>query len=740
MDTLPLVILCILLVLAVFDLIVGVSNDAVNFLNSAVGSRVAKRSVILGVAAVGIVVGASFSSGMMEIARSGVFVPAMFSFNDIMLLFLAVMLTDVILLDLFNTFGMPTSTTVSLVFELLGAAVAVACHHLWIAGDATAESLAAYINSSKAFAIIAGIFCSVGIAFTCGAGVMWVSRVIFSFRTEKAYRRFGALWAAASLTAMTYFTVFKGLKNSTLLPKEALAFIDAHLGACLALAFAAWFVLMLVCQLTLRVNVLKVTVLAGTMALATAFAGNDLVNFIGVFMAAESSFHLAEAFARAGGDAASMSMAELARPVAADPLYLLGAGLIMVGALCCSRKARTVTETEVSLARQNGGVERFGSSPPARFLVRSALGCIRLAARITPRPLARLVGKRFEPLAPGEGDKASFDLIRASVNLTLAALLISLATSLKLPLSTTYVTFMVGMGSSLADRAWGRDTAVYRVTGVLTVIGGWFLTAFAAAAGAFVTALILVHGGWLGIAIMASLAAWMLLRSAGWHARRSRTVAGSVDLASPECVREFGLSTMQTLGRALDLLARAVQGLESEDRKALKKLRKEARGLLRQLHEQKATDVLPSLRSLPPNLVERGQCLLRVAESVQAAAQSLALIVQISFQHLDNNHEGLTREQAEQLHRLHRRIVAHYREARAAFAEGRLSELEQSPEAVGEIGEAFAEAIRRHLLRGTETESQARTGILYLNLLNETRALARQSLSLLADQRDLLRC
>lgn len=740
MDSLPLVILGILLVLAVFDLIVGVSNDAVNFLNSAVGSRVAKRSVILAVAAVGIVVGASFSSGMMEIARSGVFVPSMFSFNDIMLLFLAVMLTDVILLDLFNTFGMPTSTTVSLVFELLGAAVAVACHHLWIAGDSGAESLAAYINSSKAFAIVTGIFCSVGIAFTCGAAVMWVSRLIFSFRYHKAYGRFGALWAAASLTAITYFAVFKGLKSSTLLPKDTLALIDANLGLAVVLAFALWTVLMLICQFALRVNVLKVTVLAGTMALATAFAGNDLVNFIGVFMAAEASFHLAQAFAQSGGDAATMTMGELARPVVANPLYLLAAGLVMVGALCFSKKARTVTDTEVNLARRNGGLERFGSSPPARFLVRYTLAFIRFVVRITPRPVARLIGQRFEPLPPGEEGKASFDLIRASVNLTLAALLISLATSLKLPLSTTYVTFMVGMGSSLADRAWGRDTAVYRVTGVLTVIGGWFFTAFAAATGALITALILVNGGWPAIAGMTALAAWLLLRSARLHKKKARAHDGSIDLTSTTSMREFGVAAAETLGRSLDIHARAVQGLMNEDRKMLKRLRKESRSMLRRIQEEKTCTVLPSLRGLPPELVERGQCLFRVVESTQAAVESLALIVQTGFNHLDNNHEGLSAAQAGELRHLHHRIAKFYPNLCRMLAENDFSGLESALDEASDLSGEFADAIRRHLLQGTEDESQARNGILYLNLLNETRSMVRKSYSLLKDQRDLLHC
>ncbi len=741
MDTLPLLILGILLLLAVFDLTVGVSNDAVNFLNSAVGSRVATRSVILAVAAVGIVVGASFSSGMMEIARSGVFVPAMFSFNDIMLLFLAVMLTDVILLDLFNTFGMPTSTTVSLVFELLGAAVAVAAYHLWIAGDASAADLGAYINSSKAFAIVTGIFCSVGVAFTCGVAVMWFSRLLFSFRYRKAYGSFGALWAALSLTAISYFAVFKGMKSSTLLSQETLAMLDANLAFYVAGTFLVWTALMLICQFVCRVNVLKVTVLAGTMALAMAFAGNDLVNFIGVFMAAETSYHIADAYAQSGGDVAALTMDALAQPVVANHAYLLIAGLIMVAALCLSKKARTVTDTEINLARKNGGMERFGSSQPARLLVRYTLAVIRFVARITPRPVARFVERRFEPLPPGEDGGASFDLIRASVNLTLAALLISMATSLKLPLSTTYVTFMVGMGSSLADRAWGRDSAVYRITGVLTVIGGWFLTAFAAAAGAFVTAMILMTCGWVGIVAMGAAAGLLIVRSARLHRKKHRRhEEEEIDVADDKSLREFGIATAETLGRALDIYARSIHGLMREDRKTLKKLRKETKSMLRMAQERKNRAILPALQGLAPAFVDRGQCLFRVAESAQATVESLTLIVQAGFNHLDNNHEGLTREQVEELQALHNRVAKFYPQLCSMLMRNDFTHLERALDEASDLSGEFAEAIRRHLLHGSEDESQTRNGILYLNLLNETRAMIRKSYSLLKDQRDLLHC
>ena len=507
MDPIYYFIIGLLLVLSCFDLVVGVSNDAANFLNSAVGSKAAPRRTIILVAALGIIIGSLFSSGMMEIARSGVFMPAQFTFHDIMLIFLAVMLTDVILLDVFNTFGLPTSTTVSIVFELLGGAVAVALFKIWSGEPGVAQDLASYINSSKALAIISGIFSSVFVAFICGISVMWISRLIFSFNYRKSFKYLGAVWCGVALTAITYFAVFKGLKGSTLVTKDMIRHLDAHIWLYVCYSFVFWTVLMAVLQNVCKVNILKIAVLAGTMALALSFAGNDLVNFIGVFMAGQSSMEIASAAVAQGMDLSTLTMGGLTAPVTADWRYLLGAGLIMVLALMFSKKARTVTDTEVNLARQGGGVERFGSVPPARMMVRYALNASRVVEKIMPASVGRFIEKRFQPVSEGPDNGASFDLIRASVNLTVAALLISLATSLKLPLSTTYVTFMVAMGSSLADKAWGRDSAVYRITGVITVISGWFFTAFAAFAMCCMVAACIVYGGVFGIITMCVLAA-----------------------------------------------------------------------------------------------------------------------------------------------------------------------------------------------------------------------------------------
>ena len=490
MDSIYLIIVIILLGLAVMDLVVGVSNDAVNFLNSSIGSKVAPLWLILTVASFGVLIGSLFSSGMMEVARSGVFYPEKLTFHAVMILFLAVMITDVVLLDVFNTFGLPTSTTVSLVFELLGSAVAVSLFTIWTNGSG---SLGQYINSGKALGIISGIFISIAIAFIVGSAIMYVSRLIFSFNYKKTFLFLGAIWGGIALTAITYFAIFKGLKGSVLISQDFLDFLNNSMGKAILYAFLGWTVLMAFLQFVFRVNILKVVVLAGTAALALAFAGNDLVNFIGVFMAGKDSFLIAKDVVASGGSLDTLYMGDLNNPVIAQWQWLFGAGVIMVLALWLSKKSRSVTETEVNLARKGEGVERFSSSALSRSIVHGAMNVSKAIDKSTPERVKVFLEKRFEPV-PIENN-ASFDLIRASVNLTISALLISLGTSLKLPLSTTYVTFMVAMGTSLADRAWGRESAVYRINGVLTVVAGWLLTALIAFSASLLVGLFLMWGG-----------------------------------------------------------------------------------------------------------------------------------------------------------------------------------------------------------------------------------------------------
>jgi phosphate/sulfate permease len=592
MDTIYIVIVIVLLGLAALDLVVGVANDAVNFLNSSIGSKVAPLWVILTVASIGVLIGSLFSSGMMEIARSGVFHPGMFTFPQIMMLFLAVMVTDVILLDVFNTFGLPTSTTVSLIFELLGAAVAVALVNIW---QTDSGLLIDYINTGKAFAIISGILVSVVIAFAFGSGIMWVSRLVFSFKYKKSFNYFGAIWGGIALTAITYFAIFKGLKNTTLLSKDTVIYIHDNIGIALLYTWLSWTALMALLQHVFKINILKIIILAGTAALALSFAGNDLVNFIGVFMAGLSSFEIASGVAASGGSVDTLMMNQLSDPVNVDWRYLFGAGIIMVLALWFSKKAKSVTKTEVNLSRQDEGIERFSSTGASRKLVRNAVNFSKMIDKITPQKVSSFLESRFKPLSSEEKGNASFDMIRASVNLTVSALLISVGTDLKLPLSTTYVTFMVAMGSSLADKAWGRESAVYRITGVLTVISGWFLTAIIAFSVAALVAFALMYGGIYAIIGSIILVIFLFLQFARVHKKREKNEINENEVLindEHDIVVNATQQIEQAVATTIEVYQGVLDGLFKEDRKNLSKLYKIADEFHGKCKRQRAYEVL----------------------------------------------------------------------------------------------------------------------------------------------------
>jgi len=521
MDNIYLFIVIVLVALAVVDLTIGVANDAANFLSSAFGSKVTSRWAILTVASIGLMLGTLASTGMMEIARTGVFHPGMFTFHEVTMIFLAVIIADVIMLDLFNTFGMPTSTTVSLIFEMLGAAVFVALFKIWTSDPATVGELSEYINSARAMTMMSAILASVVIAFICGSIVMFISRLLFSFRYKKSFSTWGAIWCGLCLTAIAYFALFKGLQtNATIAP--AMGWITDNLQILLLSSFLGFSIIMAFLQHVFNVNILKIIILTGTAALAMAFASNDLVNFIGVTMAGVHSYEIASAYAAAGGNVDTLMMGDLAKPVVVHPIILLLAGVFMALTISFSKKAQTVTDTGVNLSRQDDGFERFGSTPASRALVRSARTLNAQVSALLPDSVNRFIDRRFKPSKAGLKNMASFDQIRASVNITIAALLISLATSLKLPLSTTYVTFMVAMGTSLSDRAWGRETAVYRITGVLTVISGWFLTAVIAFSAGAIIALLLIWGGKIALAGLLILCVFSLIQSAKIHRKREK--------------------------------------------------------------------------------------------------------------------------------------------------------------------------------------------------------------------------
>jgi phosphate/sulfate permease len=548
----------ILLFCAVFDLMVGVSNDAANFLNSSLGSRVAPRHVIMIVASLGIIAGVTFSSGMMEVARKGIFHPHFFTMPELITIFLAVMLTDILLLDMFNTFGLPTSTTVSIVFELLGAAVAMSVIKIIQAGDSMAN-LSEYINTAKAMMIIMGILLSVIFAFLFGAIAQFISRIIFTFDYSRTIKRYGALWGGVALTSIVFFIFIKGAKGASFITPDTYAAIKTNALIILLLVFIASAVLLHVLMTFFRVNILKPIILIGTFALALAFAANDLVNFIGVPLAGFHSYKIAAASA----DPLNITMDALSKKVPSETNLLLIAGVIMVLTLWFSRKARTVSATELGLGQQHEGIESFESTKLSRVIVRLVDSFFTNAKVLVPMPIRRFVDSRMDQsrFVPADKDgQQSFDLIRASVNLMVASIVISFATSMKLPLSTTYVTFMVSMGTSFSDRAWRSETAVYRVTGVMTVVGGWFMTALIAFSVAFIFAYLIHSFQAVGVMLLLIFCGLVIFRTHRAHSRREK---------EKEEEKVFNLDTVTDASAALAITFNHIGYLLKEIRESL---------------------------------------------------------------------------------------------------------------------------------------------------------------------------
>jgi hypothetical protein len=737
MDPIYIVIVLVLLGLAALDLYVGVANDAVNFLNSAIGSKVAPLWVILTVASGGVIIGSIFSSGMMEIARSGVFYPGKFTFNDIMLLFLAVMVTDVILLDVFNTFGMPTSTTVSLVFELLGAAVAVALVNIW---QSDTGVLLDYINAGKTLTIISAILVSVVIAFVFGSTIMYLTRILFSFRYKKTFKYFGAIWTGLSLTAITYFAIFKGLKGSSLISKDVYTFMNDNTTLLLFYAFIGWTLLMGVLQHVFKVNILKFNILAGTASLALAFAGNDLVNFIGVFMAGLGAYEIAAGVVASGGSIENLTMEKLSDPVVADWRYLLGAAVVMILALWFSKKARTVTKTEVNLSRQNEGTESFSSTAASRSLVRGAMNMNKIVSVVTPKKVLNFIDSRFEPLTDEEKEDSSFDLIRASVNLSVATLLISLGTSLKLPLSTTYVTFMVAMASSLADRAWGRESAVYRISGVLTVISGWFLTAIVAFTVSAGVAFALMYGGIYAIIGSIGLVVFLFVQFAIIHKKREAK-QDIIDLNEHktehdiivECTKEIE----QSVKNIIHIYQGVLDGLFAEDRKALNRLYKMADEFHGRSKRRRLNEVLPTIQKLEHQSLDTAQYYVQAVDYFYEISMSLRFITESSYKFIDNAHEGFSKEQIEDLRMLGTEFISVYIDFNEMIQKNDYSGLAIIKERRATLLDLYSELVRKQIKRTKEKESGSRNTILYLNILNETKVIAMKSVNLMRAQMNM---
>lgn len=740
-----LVIVTVLLILAVSDLIVGISNDAANFINSAVGSRVASLRVILSVAGLGVLVGATFSSGMMEIARSGIFHPAKFSFSEVMIIFLAVMITDVILLDTFNTFGFPTSTTVSVIFELLGASVAISLIKISALSGSLAD-LGNYINSAKALAIISGILISVALAFTFGTIVMFITRLIFTFNYEKYMKYFGALWGALAITAIVYFMLVKGAKGASFMTTASIEWIHSHTVQILAVSFISFSVLLHLLIVVFKVNILRIIILVGTFSLAMAFAGNDMVNFIGVPLAGLESFK--DFSASLSQDPSGYMMESLSQPVRTPTLFLIIAGTIMVITLFTSKKARTVSQTEITLARQGEGYERFSSSFISRSLVRGSVNLTRTIRRILPKKLILFVENRFDyntvkKKNRSQKEASSFDLLRASVNMFVASILIATGTSLKLPLSTTYVTFMVAMGTSLADRAWGRESAVYRITGVLSVISGWFFTAVAAFTASLLIALFLHWGGITAIILALAAAAYFLIRTNLLHKKifaqvhKKDDFEEQAEIKGESIIRKCSSTISEITEHVAKLYFSSILNLAREDRKKMKKTLKSIQELNHQVKSLK-NNAYQVLRKLEENSLEAGQYYVQTLDYLREIAHCLTYISQPIYEHIDNNHPPLIKEQVKDLHLLNEEINSLLNDIVTTFRKQNFKDINKLILHQRAILDLIAKIKKRQLKLIKDEIIGTRNAMLYLNLLSESKNLVLYAINLLKSHRDFI--
>ena len=727
-----------LVILAAADLVVGVSNDAVNFLNSAIGSKAIPFRTIMIVASLGIFVGAVFSSGMMEVARKGIFVPGEFMFNEIMIIFMAVMITDILLLDFFNTLGMPTSTTVSIVFELLGAAVAMALIKIGASDTQSFSDLTTYINTAKATEIILGILLSVVVAFSVGALVQYVSRLIFSFHYDKKIKYLGALFGGGALTAITYFIFMKGLKGTPYY-SEVKDLLEGNEIMIIAVSFVIWTALSQIYMGVLKKNIFIPIIAIGTFGLALAFAGNDLVNFIGVPMAA---WHSYEAWSASGVDATAFSMGVLDKKVPTEPLLLFIAGGIMVLTLWFSKKARTVADTEIGLSRQGDGAEKFQPNSLSRAVVRFTMLMSKYTATVIPNSTLNKINKQFEkPVIALSKNKThelpAFDQVRASVNLMVAGVLISIATSMKLPLSTTYVTFMVAMGTSLADRAWGSESAVYRVAGVLNVIGGWFGTALIAFVAAGIMALLINLGGPAAIAILLFLAILLLARNYIKHKEKASELKAEDRLEKAEShsisgvIEESADNISKALKRVSKINETTINGLINQDLATLKK----AKGTVVKLEseiEDLQSDIFYFIKDLDDSYLGASKFYIDVIGSIQDVAQSSSLITKVSHKHVNNNHKGLKKKQAAELLDINAKLVHLFAEIREIFDSRSFNRI--VPGIINEkqaLLNSVEESIQHQVERTRTEESSPKNTTLYFSILLETKDLIKSNINVL---------
>ena len=748
MESIYFLILIALIGLAFADLIVGVSNDAVNFLNSAIGSKVLSFKTIMIVASIGIFIGCVFSSGMMEVARKGIFNPGEFMFSEIMIIFMAVMITDILLLDFFNTIGMPTSTTVSIVFELLGASVAMALIKIGV-DNGSFSDLAIYINTSKATQIILGILLSVFVAFTIGAIVQWISRLLLSYDFKTKATWIGAVFGGIALTAISYFILMKGIKGTSYAGESFSIiggvtikdFLESNVISIIAYSSVLWSFISYVLIHFFNVDIYKVIIGVGTFALALAFAGNDLVNFIGVPIAAWQSY---EAWIASGVAANEFSMQVLATKVATPNFLLVIAGVVMVLTLWFSKKAQRVVKTELDLSNQGEVSERFNANFLSRFIVRVASNLSNLFSRMLPTSVNSVIEKRFEipeifTKKISQNNRPSFDVIRASVNLMVAGILISFATSYKLPLSTTYVTFMVAMGTSLSDRAWGSESAVYRVAGVLNVIAGWFGTALIAFTAAGVIAY-LINISELMIAVLLFFAILLLVRNyikGNKEKEKENTVEEILVQAESSSlqgvINESAKNISKLTNRSSKIFNNVIKGLSSHDLTELKKNKDQIAKLSKEVDNLK-DKLFFFIRNLDESSLSASNFYINLLGSLQDITQSIEYISKISHKHINNNHRKLTLNQIRDLLAIEEVMSELFETVSSTFKNKSFNDIETinltKNKTIGLLEEKIQSQISR--TRTLEEKSPKNT-TLYFSILQESKDLMKALTSLIED-------
>ena len=732
-----LILVVILGILAIADLMVGVSNDAVNFLNSAIGSKVVSFKTLMIIASLGVAFGAMSSSGMMEVARKGIFNPEMFIFSEIMIIFLAVMITDILLLDVFNSYGLPTSTTVSIVFELLGAAVIVSLIKISNIDD-TVVDLANYINTTKATQIILGIFLSVVVAFSIGAIVQFISRLVLSFRFQNKSKWLGSFFGGIAITSIFYFIIIKGLKGSPyastefeLLGNETLSnFLDNNLVLIIIISSIFWIIISHLINTILKFSIYTIVICAGTFALALAFAGNDLVNFIGVPIAGYQSFL---AWVDSGLSADNYTMEILSEKVAAPTEILLGAGAIMIITLWTSSKAKSVIKTSIDLSNQEETIERFQPNFLSRFLVKAASNIQDKITAVIPENSQKFIANQYIKPKPNnlilKKDRPAFDEIRASVNLVVAAILISIATSYKLPLSTTYVTFMVAMGTSLADKAWGSDSAVYRVAGVINVIGGWLLTALIAFTASGIIATILYYLGKSGLFILVVVVVFVLTKNYFAHKNRRKIEIEEekLDIVESKSIKGVIFESSKNISnfsrRANKLILKILEGIGSKDLNILKENKDLVKKLKNDL-ERVGDDVFYFVKNLDETSTEiTSKFHMNILEELENITDSISSLSSLTHKHINNNHRGLTFNQIRELKELEDELDEFFTRIVKTFKANNYTEISKIFEVKEKLVSSLELKIKSQISRTRKDESSPRNTRLYFEILNKIKTI-----------------